>query len=68
MKSARKPIASDMSASVYLDHAATAPLAPGVAEVMHEALVAAFGNPSSRHGPGAVPARWWMRPLKRWPR
>lgn len=41
-----------MSASIYLDHAATAPLAPGVAEVMHDALVAAPGNPSSQHRPG----------------
>lgn len=41
-----------MSASIYLDHAATTPLAPGVAEAMHEALVGAPGNPSSRHAEG----------------
>ncbi|MES1954914.1 cysteine desulfurase family protein [Salinisphaera hydrothermalis] len=41
-----------MSASIYLDHAATAPLAPGVAEVMHDVLVGAPGNPSSQHAEG----------------
>ncbi|MGN8159192.1 cysteine desulfurase family protein [Salinisphaera sp. SWV1] len=41
-----------MRAAIYLDHAATAPLAPGVAEAMHEALVDAAGNPSSPHPPG----------------
>lgn len=41
-----------MSEAIYLDHAATAPLAPGVAEAMGGALAAVPGNPSSPHGPG----------------
>jgi cysteine desulfurase len=34
---------------VYLDHAATTPVHPEVAELVHEHLVAAYGNPSSLH-------------------
>lgn len=41
-----------MVATLYLDYAATAPLAPGVAEAMQAALVDAPGNPSSLHASG----------------
>lgn len=34
---------------VYLDHAATTPVHPEVAEVVHAHLVDAYGNPSSLH-------------------
>lgn len=49
MSATGKPTVSE---SIYLDHAATAPLAPGVAEAVYEALTAAPGNPSSSHQPG----------------
>lgn len=38
--------------SVYLDHAATTPVDPGVLEAMRPYLEASFGNPSSLHAPG----------------
>ncbi|HVM13539.1 MAG TPA: cysteine desulfurase family protein [Egibacteraceae bacterium] len=38
--------------TVYLDHAATTPLDPGVHEAMGPYLEAEFGNPSSLHGFG----------------
>lgn len=37
---------------VYLDNAATTPLAPEVIEVMRESLASNFGNPSSTHQMG----------------
>ncbi|MDQ3974442.1 MAG: cysteine desulfurase [Actinomycetota bacterium] len=40
--------------SVYLDHAATTPLDPGVLATMRPYLEAGFGNPSSRHAPGRL--------------
>ncbi|WP_423823663.1 cysteine desulfurase family protein [Salinisphaera sp. SPP-AMP-43] len=45
-----------MLETLYLDHAATAPLAPGVAEAIQAALVEAPGNPSSQHAPGRCAA------------
>ncbi len=41
---------------IYLDHNASTPIAPEVAEVMRNAMERAFGNPSSLHWAGA-PAR-----------
>ncbi|WP_242360107.1 aminotransferase class V-fold PLP-dependent enzyme [Anaeromyxobacter sp. SG17] len=38
---------------IYLDHAATTPVAPAVAEAMAPFLAGAFGNPSSVHPRGA---------------
>lgn len=38
--------------SVYLDHAATTPLDPGVLDAMRPFLEAEFGNPSSLHARG----------------
>ncbi|MDX8047668.1 cysteine desulfurase family protein [Gracilibacillus sp. S3-1-1] len=38
--------------AIYLDHAATTPIHPKVAEVMTESLQANFGNPSSVHSFG----------------
>ena len=43
---------SDHSDTVYLDYNATTPLEPTVVEVIHTALVHAWGNPSSSHGAG----------------
>jgi cysteine desulfurase len=40
---------------IYLDHNATTPLAPGVAEVMITYLTRHFGNPSSAHHYGHAP-------------
>ena len=37
---------------IYLDHAATTPVLPAVAEKVYEAMVEGFGNPSSVHGLG----------------
>lgn len=37
---------------IYLDHAATTPVRPEVADAMAASTVEAFGNPSSRHGWG----------------
>lgn len=37
---------------VYLDNAATTPMAPEVIEVMHDAMQKHFGNPSSIHAQG----------------
>ncbi len=37
---------------VYLDHAATTPVRPEVADAMAACMAEAFGNPSSRHGWG----------------
>src|SRR3972149_11119762 len=37
---------------IYLDHAATTPLDPRVAEAMQPYFSEAFGNPSSQHGWG----------------
>lgn len=37
---------------IYLDHNATSPPRPGVAEAMLAAMTATHGNPSSVHGPG----------------
>src|SRR5699024_11032630 len=42
---------------IYLDHAATAPPAPGVVEAVCDAMTAAPGNPSSLHRPGQRGAR-----------
>ena len=38
--------------SIYLDHNATTPVRPEVADAMMAALRALPGNPSSTHGPG----------------
>lgn len=38
---------------IYLDHNASTPMAPEVATAMSEAMVGAFGNPSSPHWAGA---------------
>lgn len=37
---------------IYLDHAATAPVPPEVADAVRDALVNTFGNPSSQHDAG----------------
>ncbi|MFH0881475.1 MAG: cysteine desulfurase family protein [bacterium] len=37
---------------VYLDHSATTPVDPRVAEVVHRAMVEGWGNPSSRYEKG----------------
>ncbi|MEN6391899.1 MAG: cysteine desulfurase family protein [Syntrophomonas sp.] len=37
---------------IYMDHSATTPVAPEVAEAMMEALTTGWGNPSSLHTPG----------------
>lgn len=37
---------------IYLDHAATTPIAPDVLEAMRPYLESSFGNPSSVHGAG----------------
>lgn len=42
---------------IYLDHAATAPLAPGVMETMVDVMSGEPGNPSSVHRPGRAAAR-----------
>jgi cysteine desulfurase len=39
---------------IYLDNAATTPLAPEVIEVMHDTMVKVFGNPSSIHFEGRM--------------
>lgn len=39
-------------ARIYLDHAATTPVAPEVLEVVHAALAESWGNPSSAHTRG----------------
>lgn len=44
-----------MDESVYLDHNATTPLAPGVLEAMTRYLATEFGNPSSSHHYGNAP-------------
>lgn len=43
--------------ALYLDHAATTPLAPEVREAMAPFLAEAFGNPSSRHRLGVRAGR-----------
>ena len=43
---------------VYLDNAATTPVAPEVAEAMMEVYQTVFGNPSSTHAPGRKPKHW----------
>lgn len=51
---AERPRAEAAAArAIYLDHAATTPLAPEVALAMAPFLGPAFGNPSSVHPPGA---------------
>lgn len=47
---------NDTRATLYLDYAATAPLAPGVLEAMQHALVETPGNPASSHAPGRAAA------------
>ncbi|MGK7377850.1 cysteine desulfurase family protein [Planococcus sp. 1R117A] len=39
---------------IYLDHAATSPMHPEVADVFSQALGTVFGNPSSIHGTGRI--------------
>ncbi|MDP6978343.1 MAG: cysteine desulfurase family protein [Myxococcota bacterium] len=46
-----------MSDRVYLDHNATTPLLPEVAERMSRVLHEVYGNPSSTHAEGAVARR-----------
>jgi cysteine desulfurase len=43
--------------TIYLDNAATTPVAPEVIEAMARAMVEAYGNPSSRHGLGLAAER-----------
>jgi len=50
-----------MAAPVYLDHNATTPVAPEVAEAMATALRESFGNPSSAYSLGRVAAEQVMR-------
>ena len=45
------PASSAPCEGLYLDHNATTPLAPEVADILRE-TIHAFGNPSSRHTPG----------------
>lgn len=42
--------------TIYLDHAATTPLAPGVLDAMQRVLVDFPANPDSSHSPGAAAA------------
>jgi len=42
---------------IYLDHAATTPVLPEVADAMVQAMTESFGNPSSRHGMGLAAER-----------
>ncbi len=42
---------------IYLDHNATAPIAPEVVEAMGAAFDAQFANPASQHGPGRAARR-----------
>jgi cysteine desulfurase len=44
-------LSSDPVETTYLDHAATTPLRPEVAEAMAEALAGSLGNPTGSHGP-----------------
>ena len=37
---------------IYLDHSATTPVDPRVAEVVHRTMIEGWGNPSSRYGKG----------------
>jgi cysteine desulfurase len=46
-----------MDAPIYLDHAATTPLAPEVADGLAERQRTLFGNPSSMHPAGRAAAR-----------
>ena len=39
---------------IYLDHAATSPMHPEVAETFSHALSTVYGNPSSMHGTGRI--------------
>jgi len=41
-----------MNQRIYLDHAATTPLAPEVIGIMHENMLHHYGNPSSIHAEG----------------
>lgn len=41
-----------MNQRIYLDHAATTPLAPEVIGLMHENMIHHYGNPSSIHSEG----------------
>ena len=49
---------------IYLDHNASTPIAPEVAQAMRKALDTAFGNPSSQHWAGA-PARQLLESARR---
>ncbi len=42
---------------IYLDHNSTSPVAPEVADAMHECLVAGHANPASQHAPGRTARR-----------
>jgi cysteine desulfurase len=44
--------AMPLQTPLYLDHCASAPLLPEVAEALQRALALQLGNPSSVHGPG----------------
>ncbi|MBN1772779.1 MAG: aminotransferase class V-fold PLP-dependent enzyme [Deltaproteobacteria bacterium] len=44
-------------AEIYLDHAASTPVAPEVRAAFLEALDGAWANPSSRHAPGVLAGR-----------
>ncbi|NMC69071.1 MAG: aminotransferase class V-fold PLP-dependent enzyme [Myxococcales bacterium] len=45
------------NAEVYLDHAATTPVAPEVRAALLDSLEQSWANPSSRHAPGVLAAR-----------
>lgn len=47
--------------SIYLDHAATSPVAPEVVEAMRQVMVEDFANPSSRHALGLAAERHLQR-------
>ena len=42
----------DPPTTIYLDHNATTPVLPAVAQAMAECLAAGYANPASGHGPG----------------
>jgi cysteine desulfurase len=44
-------LSGDPAETTYLDHAATTPLRPEVAEAMAEALSEPLGNPTGSHRP-----------------
>ena len=49
---------------IYLDNAATTPIAKEVIDVMQESMLENFGNPSSTHQFGRK-AKTWLRQLEK---